>query len=138
MKTLFRSFSVLLMLLAVSFSGCLIEEEDNGSDPRDKFLGLWKVTENCNRGDYSSTITYDPSNSSQVLIGNFANPGSSYNTPAVGLVTGNTVYIANQTIGPSWTVSGQGVYYSNSETIEWDYSLKIGGNLFQCSATYSK
>ena len=137
MKKLIVPFSILMMLAILPFVACLPEEDDGTGDPRDKFLGTWKVDETCSRMNYIVTISYDPSNSSQVLISNFGNPGPGYD-PAVALVTGNSIYVSSQTIGPSWTANGSGVYISSSETVDWNYTLKIGGNLLQCSATYSR
>ena len=137
MKNYSKLLPILFLLILATFSGCIIEEEDPNTDPRDKFLGDWKVDETCSRGNYIVTISYDPSNSTQVLLKNFGNPGSGYD-PAVGFVVGNELYISSQTIGPSWTVSGQGSYVKSNETIGWNYSLTIGGNLLQCSALYSR
>ena len=137
MEKLNRLLILTTLLIISTLPGCVIDEEDPNADPRDKFLGTWKVDETCSRMNYTVTISYDPSNSTQVLISNFGNPGSGYN-PAVGFVVGNDIYISSQTIGPSWTASGEGTYNGGNETIGWTYSLKIGGNLFQCNALYSR
>lgn len=103
-------------------------------DPREKFLGSWKVTETCSRMNYNVTISDDPQNSAQVLIENFGNPGTGY-APAVALVTGNSIYVSNQTIGSGWSVSGSGTM-NDSGRIDWSYSLVINGNTQSCSAFY--
>ena len=126
----------IIALVITGFPACLPEDDgDPFNDPRDKFIATWKVAENCTRGNYSSTISADPSNSSQVLISNFGNPGPGYD-PAVGLVVGSTVFVSSQTIGESWTVSGEGIYDTGSNTISWTYSLDIAGSNMSCTAEY--
>lgn len=128
----------LVMALILGFAGCIPGEEDGpNTDPRDKFTGTWKVAESCTRGNYSSTISLDPLNSSQVLISNFGNPGPGYD-PAVGLVVGSTVFVSAQTIGEGWTVSGEGAYHSLTNTISWNYNLDIAGTGMSCTAEYWK
>ncbi len=135
MKTkLLISLAGMMMLL---FSTCLPVDDDNDpTDPNAKFLGVWKVTETCNRLNYDVQIATDPGNSAQVLIYNFGNPGTGYD-PAVGLVVSNTIYVSAQNIGEGWTVDGEGTYQSNG-TIVWNYDLAIPPNNYTCSATFSK
>ena len=131
-----------LLIAAVAFvcllPACGTETDDNvnPTDPRDKFLGEWKVNETCNRLNYTVQISADPGNSTQVLIQNFGNPGPGYD-PAVGLVVSNAITVGSQLIGEGWTVSGTGIYQTGG-TITWNYSLKIGQETYSCSATYSK
>lgn len=134
MKT--KLFLLLIALLALQMPACLPEEEENG-DPVEKFLGQWKVTETCNRMNYNVEIVNDPSASDQVLIHNFGNPGPGYD-PVVGVVVGNNIYVDNQTTGEGWTITnGTGYYNSLTDKIEWDYTLTIPPNEYNCSATYS-
>jgi len=135
MKT--RIFLLLIALVALQMPACLPVDEDlDPDDPIAKFLGVWKVTESCRRGNYDVTIKTDPGNSAQVLLENFGNPGPGYD-PAVGLVVSNSIHVSSQTIGEGWTVSGKGTYQSNG-TISWDYTLIILPNEFDCSATFSE
>jgi len=131
---------ILLILSLVSMtliSSCVIDEGDdvNPTDPREKFLGDWKVNESCTRLNYNVYITTDPGNSQQVLIENFSNPGPGYD-PAVALIVSNSIVVSNQNIGEGWTVSGQGTYQSDG-TIKWTYSLIINGVKENCTAVYS-
>lgn len=125
---------ILILTLAAFYQGCTIGEEDvvNPTDPRSKFLGTWKVNEDCSRANYTILITADPGNSTQVFIENFGNPGAGYD-PAVGLVVSNTLLVSTQNIGEGWTVSGEGKYQANG-TMNWTYSLIISGNKMDCSA----
>jgi hypothetical protein len=129
---------LLLVAVVTCFSGCLPEEENGDTaDERDKFLGVWKVDESCNKGNFSVTITKDPDNSAQVLLDNFGNPGPGYE-PAVGLVVGQTIVVSPQVIGEDWNVNGDGIYDEDSDTIGWDYTLDIGGSQLTCTALFWK
>jgi hypothetical protein len=129
------------LLLPLFFFFVLISSCDLGDDPldpgdpRDKFLGEWKVNESCQRGNYMSNIKADPGNSAQVLIENFGNPGPGYDD-AVGLVSTNYIYVSSQTIGEGWTVSGKGTYQTDG-SISWDYTLIIGASQLDCTALYT-
>ncbi len=127
---------VILVLSLISSCDLGIDDPVDPEDPRDKFLGEWKVNEDCLRMNYSVEITPDPGNSAQVLISNFGNPGPGYD-PAVGLVTTNTIHVTSQTIGEGWTVSGKGTYQSDGSVL-WDYSLLIGPTGMDCSAVYTR
>ena len=132
-----KVFLLLTMLSGMVLQGCVVSEDDqvNPSDPREKFLGDWKVDESCSRMNYTVSISADPGNSSQVLIDNFGNPGPDYD-PAVGLIVSNTIKVSSQNIGEGWTVSGNGTFQSNG-TILWTYSLIISGVKENCNAVFS-
>jgi hypothetical protein len=133
-STFITSFFILVVLI----TGCMTDQNSNTDtgDPRDKFLGDWKVTETCSRMNYNVTISDDPQNSTQVLIENFGNPGAGY-SPAVALVTGSTIYISSQTIGEGWSVSGSGTI-NDVGRVNWNYTLVINGNTETCTAFYLK
>jgi len=133
-----RSIAALftLGLLVMFLQACIPGEDDPYSDPVTKFLGTWKVNEDCSRMNYTVQIQADPGNSAQVLIYNLGNPGSGYD-PAVGLVVSSSIYVNSQTIGEGWTIDGKGVYQSDG-TIDWDYSLFIPPSQYDCSAVFSK
>ncbi len=131
-----RIFSFFIILAAISFfASCGEDDPIIQEDPRDSYLGVWSVNEDCQRLNYDVNITYDPDNSSRVLIENFANPGPDYD-PVTALVVDDRIFVSQQTVGDDWTVSGDGTLTDG--TIEWEYELIIGGNLYQCSATYMK
>ena len=131
-----KPLALIFALALFCFPACEIYEDDdlNPADPREKFLGNWKVNETCQRATYSVNVTTDPGNSAQVLIYNFGNTGPGYN-PAIGLLVGSTVNVSSQTIGEDWTANGKGTYQSNG-TILWTYTLVIGASQLECSATY--
>lgn len=130
-------FLLLIGLMTMNFTACIpIDEDVDPTDPVAKFLGTWKVSESCNRSNYSVYISVDPGNSAQVLLENFGNPGASYDA-AVGLVVSNTIHVSSQTIGEGWTINGKGTYQSDG-TIYWDYTLIIPPSQLDCTATFSK
>ena len=133
---LVRFFLAAMVMVLFSYASCEEGDDPAPVDPLEKFLGEWKVNETCRRLNYSVNILPDPANSAQVLIDNFGNPGPGYN-PAVGIVTSNSINVFSQTIGEDWTVSGKGTYQANG-TVSWDYTLIIGPNSLDCTATYSK
>ena len=126
---------VLLSVITLTFIAC--EEITNGIDvdPRDKFLGSWSANETCYKGNFQVTISKDISNSAQIVLSNFADPGPGYD-PAIGIVADNKVVIASQIIGEDWTVSGTGTYENG--TIHWVYTLVIAGTSESCTAEYTK
>jgi hypothetical protein len=127
----------LAVLVSVFFIGCETDDPLIETDPRDKFLGLWTVAEECNRLSYDVNIAYDPGNSAQVLISNFANPGPGYD-PVIALVAGDKIIVQEQEVGDGWITSGDGTYDSGNDLVEWSYDLTIGGNLMICTATYTR
>ena len=129
---------LLCFIIVVGSVSCSPEDDvfvDPGDD-RDKFVGVWSVSESCFKSNYTVTISNDPSNSAQVLLANFGNPGPSY-PAAVGLVAGSKIFVTNQTIGDGWTISGTGTL-SDPNSINWTYSLVIAGNQLDCSSEFTR
>ena len=128
--------AVLTLLVMSGFQGCVIDDGDvQPGDARAKFLGEWKVNEDCSRGNYIAKIKADEGNSSQVLIENFGNPGPNYDD-AVGVVAGNAISVGVQNIGEGWTVSGYGNYNTDG-SITWSYTLIITGYTEDCTAQFT-
>jgi len=135
MKKSWTGLFVLMILALTAFQGCVIDDPDGDpTDAREKFLGQWKVTESCSRGNYIATIRADAGSDSQVLIENFGNPGPGYDD-AVGTVAGNSITVGVQNIGEGWTVSGYGIYITGGG-ISWTYTLVINGYSETCSASF--
>lgn len=129
---LFLSASLLFFLPA-----CEIEEEDHDADLRDKFIGTWRFDESevkSNQTFYNVSITYDPGNSSQVLLKNFANVGNFHS--AYGIVTADRITVPAQTVA-SLTISGIGNLTTNS-TMNWTYVVNDGADLISYEAVASK
>lgn len=133
MKIRYFRRSLLLILLTGFMASCVPEEDLDpyADDIRDKFLGSWRFTEKqLERGvddiSFTVTITYDPGNSSQVLLKNFAQVGSQYS--AYGIVTNNRVTIPLQEVSPGFQVSGSGTMPTLT-TMDWEYTITAGGDM---------
>jgi len=136
MKKLQTLVPVALMALLIFFSGC---EETNDiisdADPRDDFIGEWSCNEvPAKRNSYRVNISYDDSNSSQVLLFNFGLFGQ--NASAYGIIAGNDVTVPLQEIQGDWSVDGQGELV-DEETIEWTYTLDDGADRIDYIATFT-
>ncbi len=106
-------------------------------EDRDAFIGTWNVNDSCFRDAYNVSIVADPANSSQVIIKNFWQIG--YNEkPPYAIVAGSTITIPKQSMlyNGSDTVSGSGSLIKDK--IKWDFTVKAGGDLWTCNATYEK
>lgn len=130
-------FSLLMVVLILG--ACDTNDDSNPSpvpDARDKFVGEWSVNnEVCGKSKYLVNISKDPSNSSQVLIHNFA--FSNAGEADTAIVAGSSVVVYQQINIEGWQIQGSG-QYKTDETIEWTYSLLISGSLENCSCTYVK
>lgn len=111
----------MLIVLAVGFYGCTVDDPDTDLDPREKYLGTWQVSDQPARLNYEVNIQNNPSNSAEVLLQNFADLGGA----AVGLVVGNSVIIDKQTIMGAFQVEGTGTYITTTK-INFTYELDDG------------
>jgi hypothetical protein len=129
----FLFISVLFILI------CCNTSDDNNPSPvpdvRDKFMGDWKVTDECSKGNYIVNIRKDPSNSAQVLLQNFANSTASVFDTAI--VAANLFFLYQQMNSEGWLIEGEGNYQLDG-TIAWVFTLVISGTLESCTATYVK
>jgi hypothetical protein len=124
-------FRIAALLFFFIFSGC---EADEVVDPREKFLGVWLVSESCIRLDYQAVIKADANDKDKVLIENFAVSGAEY-PAAYGFVNGNIINLPRQTIGDNWRVEGKGTYNADN-TIYWSYIIEIGPDSSNCEADF--
>jgi hypothetical protein len=114
----FLSFIFLLGILLIGSCAITTDEE---TDDLQKYVGAWNVVDQAAKLNYNVTINTNPSNSSEILLDNFANLG----TTAIGLVIGNSVVIDNQLLGADYSVSGDGNYI-NSIKLEFNFDLNDG------------
>lgn len=140
MKKQFYFLAVILM--AAFLQSCVPEDPvppDTG-DLRDKFTGTWLFIENSPSRSLNSSFTVvislNPTNSSQVLLSNFGNPGSGYD-PAYGIVTSSRITVPSQSMASDWTVDGSGTLL-NAGTMDWTYSITAGGDKITYHATATK
>ena len=146
MKSLTRIFFFLAVI--VSTAAIVSCEPDNTAsnnpnDPRNEYVGVWRFTEtgmlkngNNITQSYIVSIALDPNNSSQVLLNNFGNPGSS-EKDVVGIVTSNQIVVSGQTLDNGWTVEGSGEKTATGK-MNWTYSITAGGDKTYFSATATK
>lgn len=131
-----KLFSILLLLfISFSFTSCVLDEDVDPNDPDAQaiFLGSWSVNDNQTKINYEVEIKRNPSNSTEVLLENFAGSGAT----ATALVTGKTLTLISSTIGNNWQVSGSGIYKTSSR-IDFNYSLTIGGNREERFALFTR
>jgi hypothetical protein len=103
------------------------------SDDNQKYIGTWNVSDQAARINYQVTIIANPSNSSEILLNNFADLGST----AIGLVIGNSVVIDNQSLGSAYSVSGSGSYI-NVDKLEFKFDLNDGIDIQSRIALFTK
>ncbi len=129
-----KSMIILAILSATLFS-CMPDTETpiDETDARTKFVGTWDVSDNALKINYEVTIKLSNSNSSMVLLNNFAGSGD----VAVGLVAGKSIAVSYQEIGDAWYVNGTGAY-TNSERLDFGYSLEISGTQENRTAIFLK
>lgn len=124
-----KSRLAILFSFLVILNSCVLDEDLDpiSGDSRDKFLGKWLFSESpaSRSTSFTVTISYDPSNSSQVLLKNMGNFG--YSVSAYGIVTSNNIYIPSQEIYPDMTISGSGTM-SSSDRMDWEYTITGGGD----------
>jgi hypothetical protein len=126
------------LFFTLNLLSCTVEDDPlNPADDRDAFLGNWNVIETCNKDGYTVNITIDPSNSSQVIIENFALIG--YNEkPPYAIIAGSTITIPKQLVCDDESLEVAGSGKLDKETIKLDYTLSDGADLVTCTANFEK
>ncbi len=105
-------------------------------DPKDKFIGTWNVREETGNqvtGNYSSVVTSNPNNTSQIIINNIYNLGSTASISA--LVANNSLSISQANI-TEVSISGSGTYSGSGFII--NLTVDEGSGPIQVKTTYSK
>jgi hypothetical protein len=141
MKAISRSVFLFLsavMMFAVSCED--LDNPDDTGDSRDKMTGTWQFIETSVKStksmSYVVTITKDPNNNSQVILANFVNPGTS-DIQSVGIATSSQIVVNEQTLSNGWVIEGSGKL-DGTETMNWNYSIIVGGDLEQYTAVATK
>ena len=124
---------VLIFVFSIGFIGCETDDSNVDDDPVEKYLGIWKVSDQPARLNYEVIIKRNPANSAYILLENFADLGEN----AVGLVVGNSVIIDKQTLVDEFQVEGTGSYYSSTE-LRFEYSLDDGIDVENRNTIFSK
>jgi hypothetical protein len=105
-------------------------------DPKDKFIGTWNVREEIGNqvtGNYLSVVTSNPSNTSQIIINNIYNLGSTASISA--LVANNSLSISQASI-TGINISGSGTYSGSGFIV--NLTVDEGSGPIQVKTTYSK
>ena len=105
-------------------------------DPKDKFIGTWNVREEIGNqvtGNYTSLVTNNPNNTSQIIINNIYNLGATANISA--LVANNSLSISQASI-TGISISGSGTYSGSGFII--NLTVDEGSGTSQVKTTYSK
>lgn len=123
---------VVLTFMVLVFGSC-IPVEDDDLNPVDKFVGTWSVSDQAVRLNYQVVVWANPLNSSEVLLDNYADLGST----AVGLVVGSTIVLDSQLLSETDMVSGTGSYVSNTK-LTFDYQLNDGIDTESRTAVFTK
>ncbi|HNW97502.1 MAG TPA: hypothetical protein PKK00_03705 [Bacteroidales bacterium] len=131
-------------LIISSFVGLLVscdpnDNNDDTTDPRDKFVGNWTCNENSNQNVSSSftvAITLNSGNSSQIYLSNFYHLGTSQKVYAV--VAGDNANIPEQTVSGFTIKSGSGSIYNSNTKISWKYNVSDGADIDTCTAEFTK
>ena len=106
------------------------------TDPKEKFIGTWNVREEIGNqvtGNYTSLVTSNPNNTSQIIINNIYNLGTTANISA--LVANNSLSISQSSI-TGISISGSGTYSDTGFIIY--LTVDEGSGTSQVKTTYSK
>ncbi len=125
-------FILFTTLLTTIFSSCADTSEEVNDDIS-KYLGTWNVSDQPARINYSVTIIENPSNSTEILMNNFADLGGSN----VALVIGDLLVIDSQILGQNYTISGTGNFINNSKLV-FNFDLSDGIDTESRIATFTK
>ncbi len=128
-----RIFITTLLFCALTMISSCALEDDNPSDPIEKYLGTWNVNDQAGRINYVVTIQRNPAQSSYVLLQNFADMGES----ADGLVVEDHIIIEKQDIGSGYFCSGTGTYKSKYE-LGFEFILDDGIDTEPRKAVFSR
>ncbi len=112
--------SIVTLFVALIIGSCTDTSEDPTDDTK-KYIGIWNVTDNTTRINYVVEIEPNPSNSTEILLNNFADLGDA----AVALVVGNSIVIDTQLLGSGYTISGSGSYINNKK-LSITYNINDG------------
>jgi hypothetical protein len=126
-------YTTILLVVVFLFQSCAIEDDSDYSDPRDKFIGTWNVSDQPGRINYTVNISKNPAQSANVLLNNFADMGGS----ADGLVVGNRIIIDKQPIGNDFLSNGTGTYISENR-LEFAFVLDDGIDLEDRKAVFGR
>ncbi len=139
MKTLGKLHLMLALSMIFFLGSCEVEPIDiPDEDARDAYIGTWSCTDTqvkSAKDSYSVSISYDPSNSAQVLLRNFGFLGQDVEPYAI--VTGTIITIPEQTTSGDYIISASGKLVGKNK-IEWNYTTNDGADELNYKAVFSR
>ena len=132
---IYKLLTALALLIIIGFTACT-PDNPNNFDIRDDFVGTWLCSEQSSvfgNSNYTVDIVKSVADSSQILIKNFYQLGSTVSVTAV--VNGNSLNIPNQNASGQ-TINGSGSLVSGN--INLTYTANDGSHTDNVTATYSQ
>lgn len=144
MNKIFRVLAECLLFVTLVFAGCTKDDTTipDGSDPRSKLVGTWTCSETQLKKSpkvttYQVTVKIDSSNSTQILIQNFAYIGDD-EPPPYAIMAGSTFTMPTQNVcSNTMTVKGSGALVSDTK-MTWSYETNDGADLIKYTAVMMK
>jgi len=136
MKKSFYKSTVFVLFFLNLFAACNPDDINNLLITRDNYLGTWSVSDHevpITKNNYTANITADPNNSTQIIINNFHQFGSSFSV--FGVVSGKNLTIGTQAIA-GVSVYGDGELKNTTLTIT--YFTDDGADINKYVAVYTK
>jgi hypothetical protein len=134
MKTINKITAAAFTLALMTFVACEDPDVPDEGDVREKYVASWTCTEVGGMPPYTVTISLDPSNSSQVLLGNFHYFGAGEHAKAIA--TANNLTIPSQELCAN-TISGSGTLTTTTK-ITMKYYVNNHSTIDTVNATYTK
>lgn len=135
-----KLFCLLVILSGLFVASCASDKKDDplepSTDPRDKFVAYWNVSENsatAGTNTHTVNIIKSTTNSIEIIINNF----SGLSVSARASVSNNVLTIPDQQIGSIGFTKGSGTL-TNATNISMSYTTSIITSRDSCTATYTK
>lgn len=106
------------------------------TDPREKYVAYWNVSENsavAGTSTHTVNIIKSTTNSNEIILNNF----SALSVSARATVNNNNLIIPYQQIGSIGFTQGSGTF-NGSNSIAFTYTTTISTSRDSCTATYTK
>jgi hypothetical protein len=143
MKKFIGLFLLVSILFLTGFYACELDDTNGlSSDPRDKYVGTWT----CNETPASLKLLFtypvemvkDTTIESNILLKNFGFIGFD-EKPPYGILSGSSISVPQQQVcyDNSITVYGEGTIV-DVKTINWSYTIKVGGDKNSYNAVFTK
>lgn len=133
-----KGIFTIIAIIILAIPSCVVDDDIVlPEDDRDAFLGIWEVSETCNRFSYDVEIVEDPFNDSQVLIKNFWLIGYD-EKPPYAIVSEDEISIPSQGMCDDGSNIVEGIGTLNKKKIEWTYTVNDGADLYNCTAIFEK